>query len=97
MSNELFSIDKKQNKNILGDYAKSKTGFKPSKCYANQLLSITREICISFDHGLVGDVYLDTSKAFDNVRREGLIFNHDQYNISGDLLNVPYDFIDNKK
>ena len=52
-------------------------GFRPSDSCINQLLSITHEIFRSFDTTPpleVRSVFLDISKAFDNVWHEGLLF-----------------------
>ena len=46
----------------------NQSGFKPGDSCINQLLSITHEICKSFDDGLeVKGVFLDISKVFDKV------------------------------
>ena len=42
-------------------------------------------------------VFLDTSKAFDKVWHEGLIFKLKQNGISGNLLNLLCDFLTNRK
>ena len=48
--------------------APHQSGFKPGDSCINQLLSITHEIYESFDDGLeVRSVFLDVSKAFDNI------------------------------
>ena len=48
--------------------APHQSGFKPGDSCINQLLSITHEIYKSFDDGLeVRSVFLDVSKAFDNI------------------------------
>ena len=52
-------------------------GFRPSDSCINQLLSITHEIFRFFDTTPpleVRSVFLDISKAFDNVWHEGLLF-----------------------
>ena len=44
------------------------SGFRPGDFCINQLLLITHDISISLDNGLeVRGVFLDISKAFDNV------------------------------
>ena len=53
----------------------NQSGFKPGDSCTNQLISITREICQSFDDGFeVRGVFLNISKAFDNVCHNGLIY-----------------------
>ena len=48
--------------------APNQSGFKPGDSCINQLLSITHEICSSFDEGFeVRSVFLDISKAFNKV------------------------------
>ena len=61
-------------------------------------MSITHEIYKTFDDGLgVRGLFLDISKAFDEVRHEGRIFNLKQNGISGELLQISFDFLSNKK
>ena len=76
----------------------NQSGFKPADSYMNQLLSITHEICKSFGDGYkVRDVFLDISKTFDKVWRNGLIYKLKQNGVSGDLLNLMIDFLDARK
>ena len=78
--------------------APNQFGFKPGDSCINQLLSITHEICSSFDDGFeVRSVFLDISKAFDKVWHEGIIFKLKQNGISDDLLNILSDFLRNRK
>ena len=73
-------------------------GFKPGDSCINQHLAITHEIYKSFDKGFeVGGVFLDISKALDQVGREGLIFKLKQNGISGNLPNLLCDFLRNRK
>ena len=68
--NEMFSFF--LSNNLL---APNQSGFKPGDSCINQLLSITHEICSSFDEGFeVRSVFLDISKAFNKVWHEGIIF-----------------------
>ena len=56
-----------------------------------QLLSITHEICQSFCFSSTRDikgVFLDFSKAFNKVWREGLLFKLQSYGIEGSLLGL---------
>ena len=50
------------------------------------------------DEGLeVRGVFLHISKAFDKVWHEGLIYKLQQKGVSGELLNILIDFLNNKK
>ena len=78
--------------------SKNQSGFQPGDSCINQLLSITHEIFTSFDNGLgVRSVFLDMSKAFDKVWHEGIIFKLKQNGISGELLDILFDFLRNRK
>ena len=60
-------------------------------------ISITHEICKSFDDGYeVRGVFLDMSKAFDKVWYQGLYYKLRQNGISSELLNTLTDFLDNR-
>ena len=74
------------------------SGFKPGDSCINRLLSITHEIYQSFDEGFdIRSVFLDISKAFDEVWHDGLIFKFEQNGISGNLLNLLSNFLRNRK
>ena len=76
----------------------NQSGFKPGDSCINQLLSITHEICNSFDEGLeVRSVFLDISKAFDTVWHQGLLFKLSQNGISGNLLDLLSRFLSDRK
>ena len=76
----------------------SQAGFKPGDSCINQLLSITHEIYSSFDEGLkVRSVFLDIAKAFDKAWLDGIIFKLTQNDISGNLLNLLRDFLNERK
>ena len=76
----------------------SQPGFKADDSCINQLLSITHEIYSSFDEGLeVRSVFLDILKAFDKVWHDGIIFKLTQNGISGNLLNLLRDFLNERK
>ena len=78
--------------------SQQQSGFKPRDSCINQLLSITHEICQSFDEGFdVGSVFLNIFKAFDKVRHDGLIFKLKQNGIYGNLLNLLLNFLRNRK
>ena len=65
------------------------SGFKSSDLCINQLLSITHEICRSFDDGLnVCGAFLEISKAFDKVWYKSLLSELQQNGISGILSNI---------
>ena len=76
----------------------SQSGFKPGDSCVNQLLSIPHEIYHSLDNGLeVRAVFLDISKAFNEVWHEGLILKLNQYRISENLLCLIKCFLKNRK
>ena len=78
--------------------SKNQSRFQLGDSCINQLLSITHEIFTSFDNGLgVRSVFLDISKAFDKVWHEGIIFKLKQNGISGELLDILFDFLRNRK
>ena len=76
----------------------NQSGFKPGDSCVNQLLSIIHEIYQSFDDNLeVRAVFLDISKAFDEVWHKGLIYKLKQNGISGNILNTIIDFLSFRK
>ena len=82
-----------QNTSITPNQLRFKTG---DSCI-NQLISITHEICKSFDDGYeVRGVFLDISKAFDKVWHQGLHYKLRQSDILDSLLNTLTDFLDSR-
>ena len=78
--------------------SQNQSGFKPGDSCINQLISITHDILNLLDEGLeVIGVFLDISKAFDKVWHDGLIYKLQQNGISGELLNILVDFLNNRK
>ena len=76
----------------------SQSGFKPGDSCINLLLSITHEIYSYFDEGLeVRSGFLDISKAFDKMWHNGIIFKLTKNSISGNLLNLLRDFLNDRK
>ena len=76
----------------------SQSGFKPVDSCINQLLSITHEIYSSFDEGLeVRSIFLDIAKAFDKVWHDGIIFKLTENGISGNLLILLRNFLNERK
>ena len=54
--------------------SQNQSDFKPGDICVNQLLSVTHEIYKLFDDGFdVRSVFLDMSKAFDEVWHEGIL------------------------
>ena len=73
------------------------SGFKKNDFCINQLVSITHQIYSAFecDPSLeVRGVFLDLSKAFDNVWHDGLIYKLKLLGISGSLLKLIQNYLD---
>ena len=72
--------------------------FRPGNSCNKQLLCITHDIYQSLNDGLeTTGVFLDISKAFDNVWHEGLLFKLKQTGILGNLLNAITEFLYQRK
>ena len=79
---------------------KNQSGFRPGDSTTNQLLYLIDEIHQAFDctESLeVRAVFLDISKAFDKVWHEGLLFKLQQNGISGSLLNLFQNYLNDRK
>ena len=93
MFNEMFEffIEKKF-------ISSSQSCFKPYNSCINQLLSISHEVYSSFDEGLeTRSISRDIAKAFDRVWYNGIIFKLTKNSISGNLLNLLRDFLNERK
>ena len=69
----------------------NQSGFRPGDSVTNQLIYLVHEIFKSFDCNEnleVRSVYLDISKAFDQVWHEGLIFKLKHNGVTGNLLKL---------
>ena len=78
---------------------KNQSGFRPRDSTTNQLLFLIDEIHQAFDCTLsveVRSVFLDISKAFDKVWHEGLVFKLEQNGISGSLLKLFQNYLNNR-
>ena len=72
--------------------------FKPGDSCINQLLSITHEICKSFDSCLdVKAVFLEILKTFDKVWHQDLLYKLNQNGISGNLMETFTEFSKERK
>ena len=76
----------------------NQSSFKPVDSCINKLLSISHKIYKSFDDGFeMRGVFLDISKAFDKVSYNCIIFKLKQNGISGKLLSVLSDVLEDSK
>ena len=76
----------------------SQSDFKPGNSCINQLLSITYERYSSFGESLEArSVLIDISKAFDKVWHDNIIFKLTQNGISGNLLNLLHNLLNERK
>ena len=74
------------------------SGFRSVDSCVIQLLPITNGIFTSFDNSLVvKGVFLDISKAFDNVWHDGLIYRLKRNGIKDKLLCLLIDFLKNRQ
>ena len=76
------------------------SGFRPCDSTINQLLSISHKIYTGFEETPSREtraVFLDFSKSFDKVWREGLLHKLELNGISGNLLNLIQNFLSNRK
>ena len=74
------------------------SGFRPGDSCINQLLSITHGVLTFFDNGLqVREVFLDISKAFDNVWHDRHIYKLKQNSINNRLICLLMDFLKNRQ
>ena len=79
---------------------KNHSGLRPEDSTTNQLLYLVNEIHQAFeDHKSleVRAVFLDISKAFDNVWHDGLLFKLTQNGVSGGLLKLFENYLHNRK
>ena len=79
---------------------KDQSGFRPGDSTTNQLLYLVNEIHQAFENPKsleVRAVFLDISKAFEKVWHEGLIFKLKQNGVSGSLLMLFQNYLDNRK
>ena len=78
---------------------KNQSGFRPGDSTTNQLLFLIDEIHQAFDCTQsfeVRSVFLDISKAFDKVWHEGLVFKLEQNGISGSLLKLFQNYLNDR-
>ena len=76
----------------------SQSDFKPGDSCINQLLSITHERYSSFHESLEArSVLIEISKAFEKVWHDDVIFKLTQNGISGNLLKLLHDFLNERK
>ena len=79
---------------------KNQSGFRPGDSTTNQLLYLVNEIQQAFEDPRsleVRAVFLDTSKAFDKVWHDGLIYKLEQNGVTGSLLKFLQHYLKNRK
>jgi len=79
---------------------KNQSGFRPGDSTTNQLIDLVDEIHHAFDSTKsleVRAIFLDISKAFDKVWHDGLIFKMRQNGVSGRLLKLFQNYLNNRK
>ena len=79
---------------------KNQSGFRPGDSTTNQLLYLVNEIHKAFDDPKrleIRAVFLDISKASDEVWHDGLLFKLNQNGISGSLLKLFEDYLHGRK
>ena len=86
--------------NVNNLITKNQSGFRPGDSTINQLLYLVNEIHQAFENPKsleVRAVFLDISKAFDKVWHDGLIFKLKQNGVSGSLLMLFQNYLNNRK
>lgn len=76
------------------------SGFRPGDSTINQLLAITHKIYTAFEEIPSREtraVFLDLSKAFDRVWHDGLLYKLECNGISGHLLSLLGNFLENRR
>ena len=76
------------------------SGFRPGDTTINQLLAITHKIYTAFEEIPSREtraVFLDLSKAFDRVWHDGLLYQLECNGISGHLLSLLGNFLENRR
>ena len=79
---------------------KNQSGFRPGDSTVNQLIYLVNDIHKPFDSRTsleVRAVFLDISKAFDKVWHDGRIFKLKQNGVSGPVLNLFTNYLQNRK
>ena len=80
--------------------SKNQSGFRPGDSTTNQLIDLVNDIHRAFDSTKsleVRAIFLDISKAFDKVWHDGLIFKMRQSGVSGRLLKLFQNYLNNRK
>ena len=80
--------------------SKNQSGFRPVDSTTNQLIDLVNDIHRAFDSTKsleVRAIFLDISKAFDKVWHDGLIFKMRQNGVSGRLLKLFQNYLNNRK
>ena len=80
--------------------SKNQSGFRPGDSTTNQLIDLVNDIHRAFDSTKsleVRAIFLDLSKAFDKLWHDGLIFKMRQNDVSGRLIKLFQNYLNNRK
>ena len=78
---------------------RNQSGFRPGDSTTNQLLYLVNEIHLAFENPKsleVRAIFLDISKAFDEVWHAGFIFKLEQNDVCGNLLKFFQNYLTNR-
>ena len=78
----------------------NQSGFRPGGSTVNELIAVTHQIHVAFEEypsRKTRAVFIDISKAFENIWHDGFLYKLESNGISGPLLNLMRDFLSEKQ